>query len=230
MSLSEKDILYLDNHLIIVHKKPGELVQVDQTGDLSLEEKVKQYLKVRFQKPGDVFLGVIHRIDRPVSGAVVFARTSKALVRMNELIKKGGMKKIYWAIVKQAPQPESAELRHFLLRNPRLNKTTAFATPRSDAKESILAYRTIAQSDRYFLLEIDLITGRHHQIRAQLASINCPIRGDLKYGFARSNTDGGIDLHARQVSFIHPVSKELLNITCPVRNDTLWKSFEQSVV
>jgi len=190
-------ILYQDNHLIIVNKLPSEIVQGDKTGDVPLSETVRAYIKEEFQKPGNVFTGVIHRIDRPTSGAVVFAKTSKALSRMNELVKERGMKKIYWAIVKNVPNEPQAEIIHYLVRNNKKNKSTAYDKPLPNSKEAVLNYKVIGKSDNYYLLEIDLKTGRHHQIRAQLAAIGCPIKGDLKYGFPRSNKDASISLHAR---------------------------------
>jgi len=218
-------VLYEDNHLIAVNKLPSEIVQGDKTGDTPLSEDVKQYIKEKYEKPGKVFLGVIHRIDRPVSGVVVFARTSKALSRMNELVKKREMDKIYWAIVKNRPDNPERELRHFLVRNEKKNKSFASMTQKKGAKEGILRYRLQKQSKDYHLLEIELLTGRHHQIRAQLAAIGCPIKGDLKYGFDRSNKDASISLHARSVSFVHPVSKEPISIIANPPQDVLWDYF-----
>ena len=218
-------VLYEDNHLIAVNKLPSEIVQGDKTGDTPLSEDVKQYIKEKYEKPGKVFLGVIHRIDRPVSGVVVFARTSKALSRMNELVKEREMDKIYWAIVKNRPDNPERELRHFLVRNEKKNKSFASMTQKKGAKEGILRYRLQKQSKDYHLLEIELLTGRHHQIRAQLAAIGCPIKGDLKYGFDRSNKDASISLHARSVSFVHPVSKEPISIIANPPQDVLWDYF-----
>lgn len=218
-------VLYEDNHLIAVNKLPSEIVQGDKTGDTPLSEDVKQYIKEKYEKPGKVFLGVIHRIDRPVSGVVVFARTSKALSRMNELVKEREMDKIYWAIVKNRPDNPERELRHFLVRNEKKNKSFASMTQKKGAKEGILRYRLQKESKDYHLLEIELLTGRHHQIRAQLAAIGCPIKGDLKYGFDRSNKDASISLHARSVSFVHPVSKEPISIIADPPQDVLWDYF-----
>ena len=223
-SLSDR-ILYEDNHLIAVNKLPSEIVQGDKTGDVPLSEDVKQYIKERYGKPGNVYLGVIHRLDRPVSGVVVFARTSKALARMNKLVHDREMKKIYWAIVKNRPEKEEGELRHFLFRNEQKNKSFAYLTEKKGTKEAILTYRLINSSKDYYLLEVNLKTGRHHQIRAQLAAIGCPIKGDLKYGFPRSNKDASISLHARSVSFTHPVTKKILTITARPPQDPLWNYF-----
>jgi 23S rRNA pseudouridine1911/1915/1917 synthase len=223
-SLSDR-ILYEDNHLIAVNKLPSEIVQGDKTGDVPLSEDVKQYIKERYGKPGNVYLGVIHRLDRPVSGVVVFARTSKALARMNKLVHDREMKKIYWAIVKNRPEKEEGELRHFLFRNEQKNKSFAYLTEKNGTKEAILTYRLINSSKDYYLLEVNLKTGRHHQIRAQLAAIGCPIKGDLKYGFPRSNKDASISLHARSVSFTHPVTKKILTITARPPQDPLWNYF-----
>jgi 23S rRNA pseudouridine1911/1915/1917 synthase len=218
-------ILYEDNHLIAVNKLPSEIVQGDKTGDTPLSEDVKHYIKEKFNKPGKVFLGVIHRIDRPVSGVVVFARTSKALSRMNDLVKKREMDKIYWAIVKNRPEDTEGELRHFLIRNEKKNKSFAITTEKKGSKEGVLKYRLIKESKDYHLLEIELLTGRHHQIRAQLSVIGCPIKGDLKYGFDRSNKDASISLHARSVSFVHPVTKEPVTIIADPPQDVLWDYF-----
>lgn len=222
-------VIYEDNHLIAVNKTSSDLVQGDKTGDNTLPDRIKAYLKNKYNKPGNVFCGVTHRLDRPTSGVVVFAKTSKALTRLNELFKTHEVKKTYWAIVKETPQQAAATLKHYLVRNEQQNKSYAYDLPRVDAKEAVLSYTTLAKSDNYFLLEINLETGRHHQIRCQLAKIGCPIKGDLKYGFARSNPDGGISLHARRIEFIHPVSKEKIDITAPVPEDNLWKAFELMV-
>lgn len=219
-------VLYEDNHLIIVNKAPGEIVQGDKTGDQPLSEIVKDYLKERYNKPGNVFCGVTHRLDRPTSGAVVFAKTSKALSRLNDMFRDGEVDKTYWAIVKDRPPKEEDHLTHYLIKNEKTNKSTAYVTEKPHTKKAVLHYRLIAASQNYYLLEIDLETGRHHQIRVQLAKIGCPIKGDLKYGSARSNPDGSISLHARSVSFIHPVSKEQIIVTAPVPQDNLWTSFE----
>ncbi len=226
MTFTKQDILYFDNHLIIVHKKVGEIVQGDKTGDITLMDEVKDWIKNAYQKPGEVFLGLVHRIDRPVSGALIFARTSKALSRMNEMIKNGKLEKIYWAIVKNAPAPVTGKLENYLVRNTAQNKSYIHSKPSSTSKLALLEYKTLAGSDNYYLLEVNLKTGRHHQIRAQLAHLKSPIKGDLKYGFPRSNPDGGIDLHARKLKFVHPVSKEQIEIICPLRDNSLWKSFE----
>lgn len=220
-------VVYEDNHIIVVNKASSEIVQGDKTGDAPLSETVKQYLKEKYQKPGNVFIGVTHRLDRPVSGLVVFAKTSKALPRLNEMFRLGNVKKTYWAIVKNAPKEPEGELVHFLTRNEKQNKSYAYDKEVPNSKKAILNYRVIGKSDNYYLLEVDLKTGRHHQIRCQLAKMGCPIKGDLKYGFPRSNPDGSICLHARNVRFTHPVSKEELNITAPVPNDSLWNSFSE---
>lgn len=218
-------ILYEDNHLIVVNKLPSEIVQGDKTGDVPLSEDVKQYIKKKYGKPGNVYLGVIHRLDRPVSGVVVFARTGKALTRMNKLVKDRKIEKIYWAIVKNVPEHPEAELHHFLVRNERKNKSFAYPAEKKGSKEAVLKYRIISKSKDYCLLEVNLMTGRHHQIRVQLSAIGCPIKGDLKYGFARSNKDASISLHARSVSFVHPVTKEPLTITARPPQDALWDYF-----
>lgn len=229
MDFSEKDILYIDNHLIIIHKKCGQLVQGDQTGDITLPDMIKQWIKVKFNKPGEVFLGVVHRLDRPVSGAVIFARTSKALTRMNEMIKQGKLEKIYWAIVRNMPPHKEGTLKNYLKKDAKTNKSKAYDHPAEGSKYAELDYLWLSKSDHYNLLQIHLKTGRHHQIRSQLAKIGCIIKGDSKYGFDRPNKNGGIDLHARSLRFIHPVSSEEINVLCPVPEDPLWKSFEQSV-
>ena len=199
-------VVYEDNHIIIVNKTASEIVQGDKTGDTPLSETVKQYLKEKYSKPGNVFIGVAHRLDRPVSGLVVFAKTSKALSRLNEMFKNSEVKKTYWAVVKNLPREEEGELVNYLVRNEKQNKSYAYDKEVPGSKKAILHYRLIGRSQNYYLLEIDLKTGRHHQIRCQLAKIGCPIKGDLKYGADRSNPDGGISLHARKISFIHPVS------------------------
>ena len=221
-------VLYEDNHLIVVNKTCSEIVQGDNTGDTPLSEILKQYLKEKYNKPGNVFVGVVHRVDRPVSGLVVFAKTSKSLERMNALFREGEVKKTYWAIVKTPPPQPEGELVHYLVRNKKQNKSYAYDSEKQNSQKAILSYQLKARSDNYFLLEIELKTGRHHQIRCQLAKMGCPIKGDLKYGFERSNIGGGISLHARKISFIHPVSKELVNITAPVPEDKLWKQFENT--
>ncbi|HEY9114647.1 MAG TPA: RNA pseudouridine synthase [Bacteroidales bacterium] len=218
-------ILFEDNHLIIVNKLPSEIVQGDKTGNQPMSELLKEYIKEKYDKPGDVFLGVVHRIDRPVSGAVVFARTSKALSRMTDLIRKREIKKTYWAIVKNRPPEDEATLTNFLSRNEAKNKSFVTKNEGNGAKEAILSYKLKAKSNDYFLLEINLETGRHHQIRAQMAAIGCPIKGDLKYGFARSNPDASISLHARSVEFIHPIRKEPLIAVANPPDDSLWNFF-----
>lgn len=220
-------VLYEDNHIIIVNKTVSEIVQGDKTGDKPLSEIVKEWIKEKYNKPGNVFCGVTHRLDRPVSGIVIFAKTSKALPRLNKMFQDKEIKKTYWAIVKNAPKDSEGTLTNFLVRNEKQNKSYAYDTEKPDSKKAILHYKLIGQSDKYNLLEIDLETGRHHQIRCQLAKMGCVIKGDLKYGADRSNPDGGISLHARKVSFIHPVSKELIEVTAPVPNDNLWKAFER---
>lgn len=222
-------VVYEDNHIIIVNKTASEIVQGDKTGDVPLSETVKQYLKEKYQKPGNVFIGVTHRLDRPVSGLVVFAKTSKALSRLNEMFKNSEVKKTYWAIVKQTPAETEGELVNYLVRNEKQNKSYAYDTEKPGSKKAILHYRLIARSDNYCLLEVDLKTGRHHQIRCQLAKMGCPIKGDLKYGFPRSNPDGSICLHARRVRFVHPVSKELIDVVAPVPSDNLWQSLTASL-
>ena len=219
-------VIYEDNHIIVVNKTASEIVQGDKTGDTPLSESVKLYLKEKYAKAGNVFIGVTHRLDRPVSGLVVFAKTSKALPRLNEMFKNGEVKKTYWAIVKNAPKEPEGELVHYLVRNERQNKSYASDREVPNSKKAILNYRLIGRSQNYFLLEVDLKTGRHHQIRCQLAKIGCPIKGDLKYGFPRSNPDGSICLHARHVSFIHPVSKKLIELDAPVPEGNLWNGFE----
>lgn len=221
-------VLYEDNHLIIVNKAPGEIVQGDKTGDKPLSDMVKEYLKRKYNKPGNVFCGVTHRLDRPTSGAVIFAKTSKALSRLNEMFKKGEIDKTYWAIVKNRPEAEAGTLTHYLVKNERTNKSTAFDGEKAHGKKAVLRYRIVAQSDRYSLLEVDLETGRHHQIRCQLSKIGCPIKGDLKYGSERSNPDGSIGLHARTVSFVHPVSKVRVSVSAPVPEDTLWSTLSEA--
>jgi len=219
-------ILFEDNHIIAINKTHHDLVQKDMTGDKSLDDKVKEYLKDKYGKPGAVFLGVVHRLDRPVTGIVLFARTSKALTRLTTMFREGEIRKTYWAIVKNKPPSESARLVHFITRNTTQNKSYCSDTPRPGSKESALTYRVIGVSDNYFQLEINLETGRHHQIRAQMATIGCPVRGDLKYGYARSNPDGGISLHAREVSLIHPVTKQVLTLTAEVpEEEKLWTAF-----
>lgn len=220
-------VLYEDNHIIVINKRVGDIVQGDKTGDKPLSEVVKEFLKEKYNKPGEVFLGVVHRLDRPTSGIVLFAKTSKALTRLNELFKIRETQKIYWALVKNKPEKTQATLIHFLKRNPKNNTSKAHIKEVPDSKKSILDYKIIKSLDNYHLLEIELHTGRHHQIRSQLSAIGSPIKGDLKYGFDRSNPDGGIHLHARKLSFIHPVSKEKIEITAPLPDEKLWKSTDK---
>jgi 23S rRNA pseudouridine1911/1915/1917 synthase len=220
-------ILYEDNHIIAVNKTCSEIVQGDKTGDEPLSEAIKRYLKERYNKPGNIFVGVTHRLDRPVSGATLFAKTSKALERLNAMFQAHEIDKRYWAITKNMPQAPEATLEHYLLRNEKQNKSYAYDAQRPGSKKAVLHYRLIGSSDNYNLLEINLETGRHHQIRCQLAKIGCPIKGDLKYGAQRSNPDGGISLHARRITFVHPVSKTEIDIVAPVPDDKLWKMFEE---
>lgn len=220
------EIIYEDNHIIAVNKACGEIVMVDQTGDAPLTDKVKQYIREKYQKPGNVFLGLPHRIDRPTSGIVLMGRTSKVLTRLNKMFqRKDDIKKTYWAVVDAEPVPREGQLEHYVVRSRQINKSYAHDHEMEEGKLALLSYRTIARSDRYFLLEIVLHTGRHHQIRAQLSRIGVHIRGDLKYGYPRSNPDGGIHLHARQVEFIHPVRLEPVTITAPPPNEPVWNAF-----
>lgn len=223
---SENQIVYEDNHLIIINKLPSQIVQGDKTGDLCMADLIKDYLKQKYDKPGNVFCGVVHRLDRPVSGLVIFAKTSKALSRLNEQIKRHEIRKTYWAVVKNAPPAPEATLTDYLLRNEKQNKSYVVKAGTSGAKEAILHYRTLAQSSGgYYLLEVDLQTGRHHQIRAQLAGMGCPIKGDLKYGFPRSNPDASISLHARRVEFVHPVRKEPMSFVADVPQGSIFEVF-----
>ncbi len=223
------EVLYEDNHLIAVNKSGNDLVQGDHTGDISLDQQVKQYLKEKYNKPGNVYLGVTHRLDRPVSGVVLFAKTSKSLSRINRLFKEKSVDKIYWTIVKHPPELPHGYLKHYLVRNSQKNKSFSYDEPRKDSKQAVLTYKILASSDRYHLLEIRPETGRHHQIRSQLSRIGSPIKGDLKYGFPRSNKNGGISLHARQISFIHPVQKRTISIIADPPKDNLWDFFLQKV-
>ena len=218
------EILYEDNHIIAVNKKASDIVQGDRTGDRPLTEYVKDYIKKKYNKPGKVFLGVVHRLDRPVSGVILFARTSKALSRLNEMFREKKVKKTYWAIVKNKPQNAKGTLVHYLLKNQLKNKSQAFINENKNTLRSELSYELICSLNNYYLLLISPKTGRHHQIRVQLAKIGCPIKGDIKYGFDRTNKDKSIHLHARKIDFIHPVSKEPVSITAPTPNDVLWKS------
>ena len=222
------EVLYEDNHIIIVNKKPGEIVQGDKTGDKPLSEIVKEWIKEKYAKPGNVFLGVAHRLDRPVGGLVVFAKTSKALTRLNDMFRNGEVHKTYWAISRNNPDKEADTLTHYITTVERNNKSYASTTPTKDGKESILKYKVIAHSDRYNLFEVQLIPGRKHQIRVQLSSIGCPVKGDLKYGDKRSNPDGSISLMARNIQFIHPVSGKEINVTAPVPDDNLWHALEEA--
>lgn len=220
------EVLYEDNHIIAINKTNSDIVQGDQTGDEPLSEMVKTYIKDRYKKPGDVYLGVVHRLDRPVSGVVVFAKTSKALTRLNKMFQDKEVKKTYWAVVKNLPPDEEGTLRHFISKDSEKNRAHLYNRQRSGAKEAILHYKIMSHSANYYLLEVNLETGRHHQIRAQLSRIGCPIRGDLKYGFPRSNENGGISLHARSIEFIHPVKQEKVSIVAPPpSDDTLWREF-----
>ena len=225
--LSNKDnlqVLYEDNHIIIVNKRAGDIVQGDKTGDKPLSDVVKEYLAQKYNKPGNVYLGVVHRLDRPTTGIVLFAKTSKALPRLNKLFAEKSAKKTYWALVKNQPPKTNNTLVHWLKKNPKNNKSTAYHKEIEGSKKAILHYQIIKKLDNFYLLEIDLETGRHHQIRTQLASIGCPIKGDLKYGFDRSNKDASISLHARTLRFIHPVKKEDISITAPLPKDPLWNA------
>lgn len=223
------DILYEDNHIMVVNKHAGDLVQSDPDGTEAIEDQIKAMIKIRDHKPGAVFLGVVHRIDRPVSGAVLFAKSSKALTRLNEMIRSGEIKKSYWAITESRPSEEEGELRHWIVRNAKTNRSHAHLRPKSDGKEALLSYRVLGASTNYTLVEVDLKTGRHHQIRAQLSAIGCSIKGDLKYGAKRSNRDGGISLHSRRIEFKHPVRGEVMSITAPVpKSDNLWSFFEEA--
>ncbi|MEZ7992949.1 MAG: RNA pseudouridine synthase [Flavobacteriaceae bacterium] len=216
------EVLFEDNHLLIVNKKSGDIVQGDKTGDKPLSDVVKEYIKEKYNKPGEVFLGVVHRLDRPTSGIIIFARTSKALERLNKMLRERTISKTYWAVVKNTPLKEKDSLIHFLKKNPKNNKSTVFTKETDASKKAILHYSVIKKLDNYSLLEIDLETGRHHQIRAQLAYIGSPIKGDLKYGASRSNKDGSIHLHARKILFTHPVSKENISILAPIPNEVIW--------
>lgn len=223
-------ILYEDNHLLVINKKAGQLVQGDKTGDESLLESIKNFIKIRDHKPGNVFLGLVHRIDRPTSGLVIYAKTSKALSRLTQMVKNREIKKTYWAVVAKEMIPQSQRLVHYLKKNEKNNKAIIFTKPTDGAKEAILTYNIIKTLDNYQLLEIDLETGRHHQIRAQLSKIGASIKGDLKYGAPRSNLDGGINLHARKLEFIHPVTKENIEIIAPVlQNDAIWRACEENI-
>lgn len=220
------NILYEDNHIIAVNKSNNKLIQKDITGDLPLDEVIKEYLKKKYNKKSEVFLGIIHRLDRPVSGAVIFAKTRNILSQLNKMLREGEIEKKYWAVVRNKPPKEEGKLVNYITKNQKQNKSYCHNEPLSKSREAILEYRLIGKSDNYYLLEINLITGRHHQIRAQLAHIDCPIKGDLKYGFSRSNINGGIHLHSREIKFVHPLNKKLIQIIAdPPAEDTLWRSF-----
>lgn len=216
-------ILYEDNHIIVVSKTSGEIVQGDKTGDKTLCDSVKEYIKEKYAKPGNVFLGIAHRLDRPVSGIVIFAKTSKALSRLNNMFRDGEVHKLYWAITQNMPQKEEDTLTHWIVRNEKQNKSYAYDREKPGSKKAMLHYKVISRTDNYTLLAVNLMTGRHHQIRCQLSAIGCPIKGDLKYGSRRSNNDGSISLHARKVEFVHPVSKQPMCIEAPVPDDRLWR-------
>ena len=216
------NVLYEDNHIIIVNKRAGDIVQGDKTGDQPLSEVVKEYIKEKYNKPGNVYLGVVHRLDRPTTGIVMFAKTSKALPRLNKLFLQKDAKKTYWALVKNEPPKAQDTLTHWLKKNPKNNKSYAHINEVKDSKKAVLHYNFLKKLKTYFLIEIELETGRHHQIRSQLSSIGCPIKGDLKYGFDRSNEDASISLHARQLQFIHPVSNETINVIAPLPKDPVW--------
>lgn len=224
-----ENILFEDNHLIALNKMPSEIVQGDKTGDKPMSDIIKDYLKEKLNKPGAAFIGVVHRIDRPVSGVVIFAKTSKALVRMNELFRDKKIRKTYWAVVKNKPPEDSGTLIHYLKKDEAKNKSKAYDHEVPGSLRSWLDYKVIGQSDNFFLIEVSPETGRHHQIRVQLAAIGCPIKGDLKYGFPRSNNDGSIHLHARKINFIHPVRKDEINLIAQVPDDTVWKYFEENI-
>lgn len=227
--LSQISVIYEDNHLIVINKLPGQIVQGDKTGDLSLVDLVKNYIKKKYDKPGEVYLGVVHRLDRPTSGIVVFARTSKAAARLSEMFRDHLVKKTYWAITTQRPEGGMGKLTHYLRKNEEKNKSFLKKKPTTGYKEAVLEYEQKIDSDRYYLIAVTLLTGRHHQIRCQLASIGCPIKGDIKYGAKRTNRDGSISLHARTISFLHPVKKEHLSFTAPVIADDLWHYFEKEL-
>lgn len=219
---SNLQVLYEDNHMVVVNKRVGDIVQGDKTGDRPLSDIVKDYIKDKYNKPGNVYLGVVHRLDRPTTGIVIFAKTSKALSRLNKLFAEKDIAKTYWAVVKNNPQKEQDTLIHWLLKNPKNNKSAAFSKETKNSKKAILHYHLLKKIERYYLLEVELETGRHHQIRTQLARIGSPIKGDLKYGFDRSNKNGGIHLHSRKIEFVHPVSKEIISITAPTPSDPVW--------
>ena len=219
------EVIYEDNHIVIVNKTAGEIVQGDKTGDRPLVETLKDYIKKEYCKPGNVFLGVVHRLDRPVAGLVVFAKTSKALTRMNDLFRDGDIHKTYWAVTKDCPEKEEDELTHWIVRNEKQNKSYAYEREVPNSKKAVLKYKVIDHSLNYTLIEVQLLTGRHHRIRCQLSKIGCPIKGDLKYGAKRSNPDGSISLLARKIEFVHPISKKQIVVEAPLPKDALWQSF-----
>ena len=223
-TLENLSVIYEDNHLIIINKQSGDIAQGDKTGDAPLSDIVKSYIKKKYDKPGNVFLGVVHRLDRPTTGVIAFAKTSKALERFNKMLRDKEVNKTYWAIVKNLPNKLEDTLTGFLLKNPKNNKSTSYSSEVNGSKKAILHYKVIQSLDNYHLLEVDLETGRHHQIRCQLSAIGCPIKGDLKYGFDRSNKDGSIHLHARKIEFIHPVTKETISLIAPTPNDPIWNA------
>lgn len=223
------DILYEDNHLLVINKRPGDIVQGDKTGDEPLNEKAREYIRATYAKPGNVFLGTVHRIDRPVSGVVIFAKTGKALSRLNQLFQEKSVKKTYWAIVRNKPAQTEQKLTHYLIKNQEKNKSKAFPKEVRNGKKAELEYRLLLTLDRYYLLEIHPHTGRHHQIRVQLAAMGCPIKGDLKYGYDRPNEDASIHLHARKISFVHPVKKTPVEITAPPPDDVLWNACQEKL-
>ncbi|HEX8515571.1 MAG TPA: RluA family pseudouridine synthase [Bacteroidia bacterium] len=229
MPVNKIEVLYEDNHIIAVNKRPSDIVQGDKTGDAPLSDFVKEYVKKKYDKPGEVFIGTVHRIDRPVSGIVLFARTSKALARLNQMFQTKEIRKTYWAVVKDKPAKESGKLVHYLKKNEAKNMSKAFDKEQPGTLRSELDYQLICSSDNYHLLEVKPLTGRHHQIRVQLSSMGCPIKGDLKYGFNRSNKDASIHLHARKIEFIHPVKKEPVTITAPPPDEVLWNEFVKRV-
>ncbi|MEC3908769.1 RNA pseudouridine synthase [Tamlana sp. 2201CG12-4] len=221
---SNLQVLYEDNHIIVVNKRAGDIVQGDKTGDKPLSDVVKDYIKAKYNKPGNVYLGTVHRLDRPTTGLVIFAKTSKVLPRLNKLFLSKAIHKTYWAIVKKQPPKPEDTLVHWLKKDSKSNKSKAYFNEVSNSKKAILHYKIITKLDNYYLLEVNLETGRHHQIRAQLSTIGCPIKGDLKYGFNRSNKDASIHLHAKQIEFIHPVKKEPVSVNAPLPNDTIWNA------
>ncbi len=225
LAVTDADILYEDNHIIALNKRPSDIVQGDKTGDKPLSEKLKDYIKIKYDKPGNVFLGVTHRLDRPVSGVVIFAKTSKALSRINELLRERKIKKKYWAVVSNKPAEESGHLVHYLKKNQQKNMSFSFNEEGKDRLKAELLYKYISKSDKYHLLEVELLTGRHHQIRVQLSAIGCPVKGDLKYGAPRSNKDASIHLHARSLEFMHPVKKEKIVIVADPPGDPIWNYF-----